>query len=92
MSSSFMKVLKALPTGFADEAAAFDEAGLKAAIVKAEGSIQEVDREEEKDDALKAARANAKDLGAAYRDARKAQKAKIKYCLHLLEEKGVPLQ
>jgi hypothetical protein len=85
-----LKIIKKLPTGYADEAAAMDGDKLRAEIVKAEGALHECDRLMEDDEKLQAAKLIAKDLGAGYRDARKAQRAKIAYVLYLLEEKCEP--
>lgn len=71
------------------DAASVDE--LKKIIVECEGNIYTVNREEEADDKLTAAREMAKDLSAPYRDAKKVQQAKIQYALLCLESKGVDL-
>lgn len=85
------KFLKKLPTGFVDEAGGMDTEQLNDCIVSAEGNIYTIDKEKESDSKLNAAKELAKDLGGAYRDARATQMAKIKYCLYLLEERGVEL-
>ena len=85
------KWLKQLPTGFTDEADAMSQEELKALIVKSESNIYVIDQEKENDDKLNAAKELVKDITAPYRDAIKAQTAKVKYALFLLEGKGVDL-
>lgn len=82
------RILKALPTGFQAEADALSPARLRTVIVEAETHIREVEHERDGDEALSAAREQAKDLGAGYREAITCQRAKIAYALHLLAEKG----
>lgn len=85
------KLAKNLPTGFQDEANSLDEAGLKRVIIESEGNLSTIDKEKQADHKLTAAKELVKDLSGAYRDATKAQSAKIKYCIFLLENKGVDL-
>lgn len=85
------KWAKKLPTGFQDEAATLDEAGLKKIIVESEGNLYTIDKEKAADSKLTAAKELMKDLSGAYRDACGAQNAKIKYALFLLEGRGVDL-
>lgn len=82
------KVIKKLPSGFADEAAGMDEDALRAAIVDADASIRETELVRDGDETLAAAREHLKDLTSGYRDAISTQRAKVSYCLHLLEERG----
>lgn len=85
------KYEKKLPTGFKEDAESFDEARLKQTILESESNIVNVDREMKADSKLNGAKELAKELGSSYRDAKAAQTAKIKYCLYLLEGKGVSL-
>jgi hypothetical protein len=84
------KVLKDLPE-FKDTADAASADELKKIIVTCEGNIYTVEKEQEADVKLTAAKEMAKDLSAPYRDAKKVQMAKIQYALFLLEGKGVDL-
>lgn len=85
------KYEKKLPTGFKEDADSFDVEKLKKTIIECESNIVTVDREMQQDEKLQAAKDLVKDLSSAYRDAKNCQTAKIKYCLHLLEGKGVDL-
>lgn len=82
------KVIAKLPTGFAEEAAGMNEEQLRAAIITAETSLKWVDQEMKADEKLTGAKGLVKDYSAAYNEAKKAQRAKIDYSLHVLEERG----
>ena len=82
------KIIAKLPAGFVEDAAGMDGEQLRAEIVKAETNIREVEREMGADEKLAGAREIVKDITGAYNDAKKAQRAKIAYSLHLLEERG----
>jgi hypothetical protein len=69
------KIIAKLPTGFAEDAAGMNGDQLRAEIIKAETSLRTVDQE-------------MKALSSAYNEAKKAQRAKIAYALHVLEERG----
>ena len=85
------KYEKKLPTGFKDDADAFDTEKLKSTILECESNIVTVDRDMQENEELQALKNTLKDLSAGYREAKQAQTAKIKYCLHLLESRGVSL-
>lgn len=82
------KIIKKLPVGFVEDAARMDGVALRAEIVKAETSIREVERELGQDEKLAGARDIVKDIVGGYNDAKRAQRAKIAYALHVLEERG----
>ena len=82
------KILKKLPSGFADDVAGYDEAQVKAAVLQSEANIRRVEQEREADEKLAGAKEILKDLNGPYRDAISAQRAKISYLLHVLEERG----
>ena len=85
------KLEKKLPTGFKEDADSLDTDELKKVIIASEGNIVSIEREMDADEKLSAAKELVKDLSSAYRDAKSAQTAKIKYCLHLLEGRGEDL-
>lgn len=84
------KVLKDLPE-FKEVADAASSEDLKKIIVTSEGNIYTIDKEKDDDTKLNAAKELVKEYSAPYRDAIKAQTAKIKYALFLLEGKGEDL-
>ena len=65
-----------------------DGDALRAEIIRAETSIREVEKEQTGDEKLQGAREIVKDIVGSYNDAKRAQRAKIAYSLHLLEERG----
>ena len=83
-------VIKNLPE-FKETADAASVEDLKKIIVTCEGNIYTVDKEQEADVKLTAARELASELAGPYKDAKKVQQAKIQYALFLLEGKGVEL-
>lgn len=82
------KIIAKLPVGFVEDAAAMDGDALRAAIVRAEELVREVEREQGQDEKLQGAREIVRDIMGGYNDAKRAQRAKIAYALHLLEERG----
>lgn len=82
------KILKKLPTGFAEDVASFNTAQLKGVILQSEANIRTVEQEREADDRLRGAKEIVKDLAGPYRDAVTAQRAKIAYAFHVMEERG----
>lgn len=83
-------IIKKMPE-FKDTADAASVEDLKKIIVECEGNIYTVNKEEEADVKLSAARDMVKTLAEPYRDAKKHQQAKIQYSLLCLESKGVDL-
>jgi hypothetical protein len=84
------KVIEKLPE-FKDTADAASVEDFKKIIVTCEGNIYTVEQEKDADEKLNAAKALVKDYSEPHRDAIKAQTAKIKYALFLLEGKGAAL-
>jgi hypothetical protein len=86
----WFKVVQAMPE-FKDIADAASIDDLKKIIVDCEGNIYTIDQDKENNSKLIAAQELVKEYKAPYTDAIKAQTAKIKYALFLLEGKGVDL-
>lgn len=82
------KIIAKLPTGFVDEAAGMNGDALRSEIIKAETAIREVETALKADEKLTGAREIVKDMIGGYNDAKRAQRAKIAYSLHVLEERG----
>lgn len=82
------RVIAKLPAGFAEEAAGMSGDRLRAEIVRAETTLREIGQAMEADEKLTGARELVKDFSASYTEARKAQRAKIDYALHVLDERG----
>lgn len=84
------KIIQKLPE-FKDTADAASVDDLKKIVITSEGNIYTIEQEKEADVKLNAAKEIKKELEEPYRDAAKAQMAKIKYAMFLLEGKGVQL-
>lgn len=82
------KIIAKLPVGYVDEAAGYSPSKLKDEVLQAETNIKQIESDRTLDEKLAGAKELVKDLSAPYRDAIKAQRAKIAYVLLLLEEKG----
>lgn len=82
------KIKKALPTGFEEEADQMKEDQLRNCIVESEHNLRtEIAKFEDNEEFLKL-KEKYKEAAAPLRDAKKCQTAKIRYCLHRLEEIG----
>jgi hypothetical protein len=86
----YAKILKDLPE-FKDTADAASKDELKQIIVRSEGNIYTIEKEKEADAKLNGAKELIKEMSAPYKDSIKVQKAKAKYALFLLEQKGEDL-
>jgi hypothetical protein len=86
----WLKIIGKLPE-FKDTADAASADDLKKIIVTCEGNIYTTEQEKAADVKLTGAKELVKEYSESYRDAIKAQTAKIKYALFLLEGKGVKL-
>lgn len=82
------KIIAQLPVGYLDDAQGMDGDRLRSEIIRAEATLREVDMSQKADEKLAGARDIVKDIVSGYADAKKAQRAKIAYNLHLLEERG----
>jgi hypothetical protein len=85
------KWMKVLPPEFRDTADAASVEDLKKMIFTSEGYQYTIEKEKQNDEKLNAARELVKEMSGPYRDSLKIITAKIKYCLFLLEGKGVDL-
>jgi hypothetical protein len=85
------KLIKALPTGMAQEIEGMGEVDIRRRILTSTANVQEVRRAMEKDEALAEAKERAKELAAPYRDSLKSQDAIIRYCHHVLDSRGQPV-
>lgn len=88
--AKYAKIIEAMPE-FKDIAESSSTDDLKKLIVTCEGNIYTIEKSKEKDEKLTAAKEIVKEYSAPYNDAIKAQTAKVKYILYLLESKGVDI-
>jgi hypothetical protein len=82
-------LLKKLPTGFADEADRMNEQQLRDCIVESSNNIKVITSDMKENSKLQGATDIVKEMKAPYAEAKKAQAAKVQYCLRRLEETGV---
>jgi hypothetical protein len=81
-------ILKQLPTGWAEEAEAMGEEQLRNVIVEASNNIRTARSDMEENAGFQEAKDAYKLAAEPFRDAIKAQQAKVSYALLLLESKG----
>jgi len=75
-------------TNFAENVETNSDDELEQQILKSEGLVADTEKEMENDDKLNAIKDELKDLRGGYMDAINFEKAKTKYCLHLLRLRG----
>ena len=85
---ALLKLIKKLPAKFQEEADAMKESELRDCIVQSEVNLKNEIAKFEDDDHFQKLKVAYKEAAGPLADAKKAQKAKIAYCLHLLEQKG----
>lgn len=82
------KWLKKLPTGYTDTAETMSTDELKVEILKAESGMSDSEAQMEADPKLQTLKDDLKALAGGYKDVIYTDKAKIKYCLHLMRLRG----
>ena len=82
---------KQLPTGWQESADSMSNDELKNTIYDSEANVYVIEKSKEEDIKLQQAKEEIKEMQAPYSEAKKAQQAKIKYALFLLEGRGVDL-
>ena len=92
-NSEFPKKLsKFLTKEFEDACLTLSTEDLKTRIVECEKHISDISNAMIADDELQKAKEKAKELGAAYKENRKIEAAKIQYCLFVLEGRGAAIE
>lgn len=86
--AALVKLIKKLPTGFKEEADAMKEQNLRDCIVQSSHNLETSVSELKEADDYKKLKEKWKDINEPIRDIKKAQKAKIQYCLARLEQLG----
>lgn len=85
----FYKLIKDSPFVEEAESASLDD--LKAKIVQSEEKIYNIQKAKETDDNLNAAKNQVKEFSKAYREAEQYEKAKVNFCLFVMEQRGYEL-
>ncbi len=80
-----------LPAEFADNINAMSAEEINVRILEAEGNIYKVEDDLSSNEGIIEAKENLKDMTQPYRDTKKQEAAKIKYCLWVLEERGLEI-
>jgi hypothetical protein len=86
----FMKKIVDIPD-FVDGVSAAETDDIKKKILHIEGGLYEIDNAKEADQELTDAREKVKDLAKPYRESKGIETAKLKYCLYILESRGINL-
>lgn len=87
----YNKILNKFAGEFLDAANGKSDDDLRKEILKAEGSIYEIEQQRDSDIKLSGAKDLVKELSAPYKESKNIENAKIKYCIHLLESRGVQI-
>ncbi len=77
-----------LPADFADTVNAMSAEEINERILQAEGNIYKVEDDLATNEGILSAKEELKSMTGPYRDTKKMEAAKIKYCLWVLEERG----
>lgn len=85
----YLKKLNSLATGYTDTIDGADTEEIKKKILSAENNIFEIDNEKDNNDKLKDLKAEIKKINGPFQEAKSLETAKIKYCLHILTNRGV---
>ena len=64
---------------------------IKQRILTCEGHLYEIDNAKNSDAKLNAAKEMSKELSGPYREAKTEETAKLKYCLFVLEQRGIDI-
>lgn len=86
----YLNKIKDLPD-FIDGIEAADTDELKKKIITFEGHIYDTENAKDADEELLKVREQAKIIAAPYRETKNIETAKIKYCLFVLENRGVKI-
>jgi len=85
------KYSKKITPEFTDGINAMQEEEIKQRILTCEQHLYDVDDAMDKDEELMKAKEHAKECAARYKETKGVETAKIKYCLYILETRGVSL-
>lgn len=85
------KYAKRLTQEFIDAVEQMDTEAVKERIITCEGHLCEIEGAKANDTKLAEVKEKSKELSAPYRDSLKEETAKLKYCLFVLEQRGVDI-
>jgi len=87
----YTKILNKFAGEFVDGTASKTDEEIRKAILSAEAGMYEVEQAQDADTKLTAHKDMVKELSGPYRETKSIENAKIKYCIHLLESRGQPI-
>ena len=85
------KYSKKIEQEFMDNVNSMDTEDLKKRILEQESVVYEIENSKEEDTDLSEAREKVKEFSKPYREKKAEATAKIKYCLFILENRGINL-
>lgn len=88
--NKYYKLIKDTPA--LEEIEGLSPEELKAKIVSCEEKIYSIEKAKEADEKLNSAKALVKEYAAAYNEASAYEKAKVKYCIFVMEQRGYELK
>lgn len=86
------KYLKKIDGDFTDGINAMDTEEIKKRILECEGNIYEIDADKDNNNELKDMKQKMKEAVQPYSETKGKETAKIKYCLYVLESRGIRLE
>lgn len=86
----YMKKIVDIPD-FVDGISSMETDDIKKKILECEGHLYEIDNAKEADKELNDAKEKVKEFSKPYRDSKGIETAKLKYCIYILESRGVAL-
>lgn len=84
--NKYYKLIK--DSTFMEEAESMSVEELKAKIVQAEEKLYAIEKAKESDEAFIAAKQRVKDFSSAYNETTAFEKAKLQFCLFIMESRG----
>lgn len=85
------KLAKRLPDGFSDIVGSMSKEEIHQKIIEFEGNIYNIQDDLDNNDKITDAKRELKEMTAPYRERKVEENAKIVFCLHLLEGRGVEI-
>lgn len=85
------KHLKRLSEEFVDATSQLDTEEIKKRILECEGHLLSVENALLADEELLKAKEHAKELSMPYKETKNVEQSKIRYCLYVLEGRGISL-
>jgi Asp-tRNA(Asn)/Glu-tRNA(Gln) amidotransferase C subunit len=86
----YMKKIADIP-GFVEGIDSMDTDEIKRKILETEGHIYDVDRSKEADEELSKLKEKVSEILKPYRETKAIETAKLKYCIYVLESRGIAL-